>query len=198
MTTRATGSTATPQAKNRRSASAGFPKSPGDDCSVSTLLSNSGVSVGIRRLAPHVLKEVLKDIEHPSFGGIDTLRSKEKGSGQHLLADLLDGKESERELAGLDPLYCRQGAPVRTKIGEYSQRWKKLSELKYLNLLGKVKVTRCRFHPEYSDYFPEEVIAPEPGTGKIKDPPVTIVCPRIVCPRIFHPTVTILCPRIFH
>ena len=148
-----------PSSSSRKSANSGIPTViGGDDSSVTT--SNSGTSVGIRGLPPHVLKQVLTDIEHPKFGGIGTLKQKQKGGGQHLLANLLNESETGRVETGLDPLYEQQGSSIRIKIGEYSQRWKKLSNERYLKLLKKVGVTPCEFHPEHAAYFGEPKVDP--------------------------------------
>ena len=130
---------------SRRRGSGGVPTAIGDDVSVST--TGSVTSVSGRGLPPPVLKQLLTDIEHPSFGGLARLKNKEAGEG-HILSALLNKKEVERSEAGLDSLYGEQGSAVRMKIIRYSQRWKLLERGKYLELLGRLGVTACEHHQD--------------------------------------------------
>ncbi len=136
-----------------------------DDLTVATFASaTSEDSVG---LPVPLKKQLLKDIEHPSFGGIKRLQSKPKGAGSHFLPNLLDAKEEERLAAGKEPLYHPRGHETRTRISDLVQRWKKFPRAKYLELLGSFQVTACEFHPEYDKATVERLYgSPPPGKTK--------------------------------
>jgi len=75
-------------------------------------------------LPPFLLKQLLKDIEHPDVGGIDRLRKK----GDHSLSNILD----KRLDIDQGKLYAKRGDPIRSHILKCVNRWKNLTRQAYL------------------------------------------------------------------
>ena len=129
---------------------AGLPKSPDSvrrsvrkevPAAVSVSDAASATTKGTRGVDPHILKQLLTDIEDPAFGGIDRLKNKDEGDG-YILAWLLD----QREEKGLSLIYGRRGDPIRTLLSKCATRWCACDRAKYLKLLSKeaFKVTPAR------------------------------------------------------
>lgn len=85
-------------------------------------------------LPGHLIKQLLKDIEHPGFGGLQRLQSSANGGEFRILTKLLDSRDDKHEL------YGEPGSIRRRKVQKYVDRWRKYPKFKYLDLLEKYGV----------------------------------------------------------
>lgn len=112
-----------------------IPKSPGGKnrkedggTSDASVASSTSSRPGLQGF---VIKQLLRDIESDSFGGIVSLQK--KGDTDHyLLATLLNARN---EPNGDNKLYGRSASVKRRKIQKYVGRWRVYDRSKYLDLL---------------------------------------------------------------